>query len=309
MAYPLLSDARRLEMLVPPTAGPVRAVLDTDAYNEIDDQFALVYALLAAERIALEAVYAAPFHNARSSGPGEGMEKSHAEIGRLLALMGVSADGFAFRGSRRFLPGARRPVESEAAADLVARAGPGGGGPLYVIAVGAPTNVASAILAAPEISGRVVVVWLGGHAPHWPQTAEFNLRQDLAATRVLLDSGVPLVRVPCAGVSDIMHTTVPEMAAYAKGRGAAGDYLFDIFSRFSADYPGRAKVLWDVAAVAWLVNPDWVPTVLVPSPLVSDALTWSADGRRHLSRVAWTVKRAAVFHDFFARLERKAKTA
>ena len=73
MAFPQLPTARRLALLEPPAA-PVRLVLDTDTANEIDDQFALVYALLSPERITLEAVYAAPFHNERSSGPSDGME-------------------------------------------------------------------------------------------------------------------------------------------------------------------------------------------------------------------------------------------
>ena len=53
-----LTAARRLELLEPP-ADHVRMVLDTDTYNEIDDQFALVYALLSPERITCEAIYAA----------------------------------------------------------------------------------------------------------------------------------------------------------------------------------------------------------------------------------------------------------
>ena len=43
-------------------------VLDTDTYNEIDDQFALVYALLCPEKLNVEAVYAALFTNDRSTG-------------------------------------------------------------------------------------------------------------------------------------------------------------------------------------------------------------------------------------------------
>ena len=54
-------------------------VLDTDTYNEIDDQFALVYALLCPEKLNVEAVYAALFTNDRSTGPGDGMEKSYEE--------------------------------------------------------------------------------------------------------------------------------------------------------------------------------------------------------------------------------------
>ena len=66
-------------MLKPPAKRPVRMVLDTDTYNEIDDQFAVVYALISPE-LDVQAVYAAPFHNNRSSGPGDGMEKSYEEI-------------------------------------------------------------------------------------------------------------------------------------------------------------------------------------------------------------------------------------
>ena len=87
-----LADAARLNLLTP-RPGRVRAVLDTDTYNEIDDQFALVQALLSPERIELQAIYAAPFFNSRSSGPGEGMELSYEEILRLLERLGVKPEG------------------------------------------------------------------------------------------------------------------------------------------------------------------------------------------------------------------------
>ena len=92
------------ERLTPPT-GKVSAVLDTDTYNEIDDQFALAYAVLA-EIIDLEAVYAAPFHNKRSSGPADGMEKSYQEIHRIqgrLQTMGVAVPERVCKGAQSFL--------------------------------------------------------------------------------------------------------------------------------------------------------------------------------------------------------------
>ena len=45
MDFPAMSASERLELLEQP-AGKLRMVLDTDTYNEIDDQFALVYALI-----------------------------------------------------------------------------------------------------------------------------------------------------------------------------------------------------------------------------------------------------------------------
>ena len=72
--FPTMPETQRIEMLKPPTNRPIRMVLDTDTYNEIDDQFALVYALISPE-LNVEAVYAAPFSNQRSTGPKDGMEK------------------------------------------------------------------------------------------------------------------------------------------------------------------------------------------------------------------------------------------
>ena len=72
-------------------AGPVQIVLDTDTYNEVDDQFALAYALLSPEAMTVEAVYAAPFTNSRSSGPADGMERSYQEIHRILDVLGAGA--------------------------------------------------------------------------------------------------------------------------------------------------------------------------------------------------------------------------
>ena len=124
---------------------PVDVVLDTDAFNEIDDQFALCYLLACGEKLRTKALYAAPFSNKKEPAVARGMEQSYEEIGRLLAMMGK--DYPVFRGSDRYLPDEHTPVESEAARDLAQRAlSYSPENPLYVIAIGAITNVASAIL-------------------------------------------------------------------------------------------------------------------------------------------------------------------
>ena len=66
----------------------VDVVLDTDTYNEIDDQYALAYLIASQDRLNLQGIYAAPFHNQKSDGPGYGMEKSYQEIMNILSLMG-----------------------------------------------------------------------------------------------------------------------------------------------------------------------------------------------------------------------------
>ncbi len=301
-----MSQALRLERLEPP-AGKVRMVLDTDTYNEIDDQFAVVYALLSPEQLDVEAVYAAPFHNDRSQGPGDGMEKSYEEILRLLERLDVSSDGFVFRGSTSYLTGREAPEESPAALDLVEKA-MSAEAPLYVVAIGAITNVASALLIEPAIAERIVVVWLGGQPLHWPTAREFNLGQDYRASRLIFDCGVPLVHIPCAGVASHLLTTVPEMDAYVRGCGAIGEYLADIFRGYSDEPRAWAKEIWDLSAVAYLVNPAWVPTSLVHSPVLSEDLTWSVDSSRHFIRSASFVYRNPIFRDLFDKLSLRAGT-
>ncbi len=301
MNYPILSESRRIELLRPPE-GCVRMVLDTDTYNEIDDQFAVVHAILSPEKLNLEAVYAAPFHNNRSTGPEDGMEKSYDEILRLLDFLQVKSDNFVYKGSRGFLTDGETPLHSEAASDMVKRAMDGSDEPLYVVAVGAITNVASAILLEPEIIKNVVVVWLGGNPHYWSHTREFNLAQDIHGARVVLDSGVPFVHLPARGVVSHLLTTVSEMERYVQGQGKIGDYLVKIFKEYHKDHFGWSKVIWDISATAYLVNNSWVPTDIVHSPILTDAVTWSFDNSRHLMRVATSVNRDAIFRDLFQKL-------
>ena len=63
----MLTQEQRLRMLEQP-AGQVDLVLDTDAYNEIDDQFAISYALRAQDRLHLLALCAACAGENQSAG-------------------------------------------------------------------------------------------------------------------------------------------------------------------------------------------------------------------------------------------------
>ena len=299
--FPQLTLETRLALLAPPT-GPVAMVLDTDTYNEIDDQFALVYALLS-PNLQVEAVYAAPFHNERSSGPADGMEKSYEEILRILERLSISPEGLAWRGSTHYLPSRHEPVVSPAAEDLIAKARMPRQGPLYVLAIGAITNVASALLLAPDIAAKIVVVWLGGHPYYWPKTDEFNLGQDVAAAQVVFDCGVPLVHIPCYNVAEHLRTTLVEIGAFVRGKGAIGDYLYDTFEACHDDHFAYSRVIWDISTVAYVNSPAWVTTALCPSPVLRDDVTWGPeDASRHLIRVAQRVNRDAIFRDLFRKL-------
>ena len=303
-------DAALPRILQPPSR-KVQVVLDTDTYNEIDDQYAVAYSLLSPERMEVEAIYAAPYLNDRSASPADGMEKSYLEIIRLLKFLGRDPSGLALRGSDRFMAAGSKPVESAAMRDLIARALKPRSSPLYVLTLGCPVNVSSAILAEPKIKEKIVVVWLGGATHDWPSAREFNLQQDLHASRVLFDSGVPLVQIPTKNVAEHLRTTVPEAERWLKGRSKLCDYLFDQFIEYykvhtkgkPQPYPW-SKVIWDISTVAWIVNPEWIPSALVPSPILTDDFRWQKQPGRHPIRVATDVHRDPVFYDLFQKLAR-----
>lgn len=295
-------DARIVKALGEPT-GKTVMVLDTDTYNEIDDQFALAYALHSPDQLDVKAIYAAPFHNDRSSGPGDGMEKSYEEIGRLLERMNVSSDGFAFRGAERYLESADTPVMSPAVEDLLSKSRQHDeANRLYVVAIGAITNVASALIADPSLVDRVVIVWLGGHALYWPHTREFNLAQDVTAANVVFSSGAPVVLVPCMPVASHTVTTLAELE---KDLGRDTDltaFLIDRFAGYSKAHYAYAKEVWDIAPIGWLLNPEWAPSHLDHSPVVQSDVRYSIDRRRHLIRVVDQLNRNAIFGDMFRKL-------
>jgi hypothetical protein len=303
----MLSEVDRLKLLAP-RPGKLRAVLDTDTYNEIDDQFALVQAILSPERIRLEAIYAAPFHNKRSTGPGDGMERSYGEILELLRRLDVSPDGLVFRGVIEYVGPDRVAREAPAVDDLIARARTATpDDPLYVIAIAAISNIASALLKAPDIIDRIVAVWLGGHAHEWPDQREFNLMQDVGGAQVLFDSGAAIVQLPCMGVVSHLHSTVAEIERYVEPCGEIGKFLAMRFKEYETDHKGWSKVIWDMAAVAWLLDAYWTPSVLVPTPILTANTTFSLDRSRHPMRYVTYVDRDAILRDFIAKLEARTR--
>ncbi len=297
-----VEEARMLEALRPPDR-KIAMVLDTDTYNEIDDQFALAYAMYSPDELEVKAIYAAPFHNSRSSGPKDGMEKSYEEIVRLLDRMNVGTDGFVFRGAERYLDSMDAPVKSAAVDDMIEKSRDHDEQDrLYVVAIGAITNVASALIADPSMKERVVVVWLGGHALYWPHTREFNLRQDISAANVVFSSGVPLVLVPCMPVASHTVTTLAELEKDLGRSNELCSFLIDRFAEYSAEHFAYAKEVWDIAPIGWLLNAKWAPSHLDHSPIVQSDCRYSIDRRRHLIRVVDELDRNAIYADMFRKL-------
>jgi inosine-uridine nucleoside N-ribohydrolase len=357
----------RDEALAPP-AGRVRLVIDTDAANEIDDAFALAWALARPQRLELLGVLAAPFsfahrrtellearrareapasatawqhellaHHGRwlaalearglhpatwpdaaFDPPAAGLERSVAVIEAVFAACGRPAGGLVHTGAGAYLADESTPRPSAASRHLIhaARALPRGER-LHVAALGCLTNVASALIEAPDLIDRLVVVWTAGYPSHAPHpNFSFNLEQDLAAARVVLGSGVPLVYLPGFHVGAQLRLSGAEVEAIVAPRGAIGRLLAEAFLHANplrglyglpASMARRSWVIWDLIVIAWLLEPGWVPSRLVPTPGLDATRRWVHPGPApHRMREAHAVDRDAVFGDFFAALEELA---
>jgi len=337
----------------------MRLIIDTDTHNEIDDQFALAWALLSQDRLEIEGILAEPYSFAHHQAPllaayeqmsnqeagvqkevpivgsyhswaqnlvnanvdprtvkfvlpDEGMELSYQEILKVYGLMDADPTGLVFRGSPGYLPSLEQPIQSEAVDHLIARAMADDKRPLYVLAIGAITNIASAILIEPKIIENIVVIWTSGYPSrsNMSNLTSLNLVQDVLASRLLFDCGVPHVYLPGFYIGAQLTLSLPDMAEWVRGRGKIGDYLYHLYThnpihkqRGIVDHFARTWVIWDVINIAWMLNPEWVPSQLTRSPILTDDLHWQHDPSRHLMREAVGINRDAIFRDFFTKLE------
>ena len=351
MKFPELTLEERMAKLAPRKNGILQVVIDSDTYNEVDDQFAITYALMSPDRLNVQAVYAAPFSSSffadrlnkgeetlpMTSDLGEGMRQSLEESRKLHRLLNIDPDGRTFAGSTSYMKEKDVPVDSDAARDLVHRA-MNCEDTLYVLAIGEITNIASAILMEPEIIKKIVVVWLAGQPLNWPTTLEFNLGQDIIASQTVLDSGVPVVLVPCMSVASNLTTTGPELEHYIKGKSKVGTFLADTvisqltqemgniwlnlinvtYNKGLDDYVGESpktdtmlapsRIIWDISTVAYAVNHNWCPSTIVPTPVLNDDITWNTSNKsRHPMRVVNFVYRDAIFGDMFTKIQKAPK--
>ncbi len=292
---------------IPVPEGRLRVLIDTDAANYCDDQFALAYAALSGEAIEIEAIYAAPFVNRRSKSPASGMEQSLAEIERLLGVLEGRVRCPVLEGSRAWLSDTQTPVKNPASLDLIERVMDERDEGLYVVSIGAATNVASALQIEPSLAHRINVVWLGG-APHsFPSASEFNLRQDPAAARTLFESGARLMHVPAPGLAENLSASPAELRRRLTDSSPIGKDLLRLYEARAGtekrdDHSSVTQPIWDLAPIAWLVNPEWVQSAVVSSPVLTDDLQWETGTNRHRVRTAIRVLRDKVMTDFFGKV-------
>ena len=285
-----------------------KLILDTDTYNEIDDQFAITYAMLSPD-IDLLALTAAPFRNSRAATAAEGMEKSYAEMCRVRDL--IDPEGKrnipCFRGSSDYIKNIITPQQSDAA-EAIVRLVKEADDIVYLALIGCYTNAASALLLDPSIMEKVVILMVGANKFERGDANEFNLMQDRAAARVIFECGVPLVVLPAFDCTERLYMTNGELMYYFWNKaGNIGNYLCDIFNQdehFPDDVDGtcfsRQRSIWDIASVAFLRKAGEICNVrIVPARTIDARGMWRDlnDGRNMLYVDCF--RRNEVLSDFY----------
>lgn len=247
-----------------PFATRRRVIINTDAKNEADDQYAVVHGLLSPS-LDVRGLIAAHFGFRRGFGS---MLESRAEIDLLLDLLKPDEQPRVENGAPMPLPDMATPVDSAGARLIIEEALREDAGPLYVAFLGPLTDMASALLLAPEIAERdVTVVWIGGppyegFGHHHGRRPEFNLGNDILAANIVFASDVRVWQVPMSTYKQ-MPVGYAELYRNVYDCGEIGKYLVDQLVEFnkahSHSHDGCSmeyRSLGDSPAIGIMIDPD-----------------------------------------------------
>jgi purine nucleosidase len=283
-----------------------RVIIDTDAKNEADDQYAIVHALLSPS-LDVRGLVAAHFGHSRST---TSMADSRKEIDLLLHLMEMQGQVPVANGAAAALADERTPQDSPGARLIIAEsklASPED--PLYVAFLGPLTDMASAILLDPDIVRRpIVVIWIGGVGYDGIETypgVEFNLGNDISAANVVYDSGITVWQVP-SNVYSQVSVGYAELEEKIGGTSKLADYLINQMIEWNATYhrqPIESRSLGDSPAVSLMLYPRGGTFRVRPAPRFGREGHY-LPGSGHPIRVVETVDVRFLIEDMFAKIRR-----
>ena len=265
--------------------GKIDVVIDTAIavgyYMECDEQFAIGY-MLNEEKFNIKAFYLDLTQNDHWYSC-----RYNAVKDLLIATDNEDKCSLIKKGGNRRLD-ISNPEKSESVLDLIERAKKySKENPLYVFAIGTMTNIGTALLLDPSIAENIVFMWVGGHSFDHYDTDEYNLKSDFAAAKIVLESDVPLILVPCMGVSSKLVVSTDECVEALDGKNALGDYIIDYLHKMAPNeenFKAMKRIIWDgVGPALFLQNEqELVQYEIADRPTVSDDKHWvfKNDGRK-----------------------------
>jgi purine nucleosidase len=255
----------------PPPPGMLRLIIDTDAGNEIDDQYALALALGSPRRFHVEGIVAAHFGE---SGGAQGIEKSYQEIQRVLEKAGLNKSGSSgkipvFRGSDPLLY-RDQAIHSDGVDFIIQEAKSATPeSPVWLVLLGPATDAAAALLKDPSIADRLVIFWHG--RTQWPARCwNFNAYNDILAARLLFELQSRFILFD---TGDHLLIDPEDFAQRFGSLGPLGEYLKEIRQRNSYTRSPK-KGIFDLGDIAALADPSIAPWEKVDAPAVGKDLQY-----------------------------------
>lgn len=298
-----MEENRKYKFTIPQNK-KIRVIIDTDAKNEADDQFAITHALLT-PMFEIKGLIASHFGVRRTK---ESMEESYQECKKILNLMEMEKCYKIYRGAKTAMKSEEEFEYSEGADLIVKEAKKEDSSRLYVIVLGAITNVACAYRRNPEIADKFTCIWIGGGKyPYGGE--EFNLSNDIIAANIVMKSEIELWQVP-SNVYSTMIVSFSELQEKVLPCGKIGKYLFDQLIEFrnyivkEYDWWNRIEhwILGDSPAVGLLLDPHEFSYSLREAPDINEDMTYSFSGTGRKIRVYENIDSRFILEDFFSKL-------
>lgn len=298
------SDILKRIGITPPPASRIRLIVDTDAKNEADDQFAIMHHLLT-PMFDVCGIIATHFEQ-KTGHTGTSMEASYREIEKVLTLAEIEDVPF-FRGCVSPLRSPGDTPESEGTAFLISQARQLG--KLYIAVQGAMTNVAAAINAAPDIAANLVILWNGG-GPYPKGRPEFNVMQDPDAVRAVLASNAEIWQTD-QSVYCTLEVTLAELKSRVGSCGKIGRYLVEQLEaenqiEYNPNFLLRSGENWvlgdNTTAAVLLMNRLRGNWHVDHAPIIKEDLTYQANPNGKLIRVYDSIDVRMTLEDLYAKL-------
>ncbi len=280
----------------------INVILDTDTYNECDDQFALAYMLLSQNKFNIEAITVAPYHHDNDISVEEGQEKSYQEILKICNWLNFDTKNKVFKGSNGYIENGYNETNEavEKIIEIVKK-----NEKTYIMAIGAITNVALAIQKAPSIVDKIEIIWLGGHSPICNNNKEFNFRQDVQAIKEIFSSKANLTIIPCNGVASNLKISIYELEHYLKGKNELCNYLCSRFYDDGIHGIQTRRTIWDISVIAYLINKEWFEEKEMDCPEINKDLSYSFNENDRKIKFVTYLDSDKIYNDLFDKLVEK----
>lgn len=281
------------------TEEKINVILDTDTYNECDDQFALAYLLKSQERFNIEAITVAPYHHDNNISIQEGNEKSYNEIIKICKYLDFDTTNKVYKGSEDYLQNNYNETTKaiEKIIEIAMK-----NEKTYILSIGAITNIAVAVLKEPKIIDKIEIIWLGGHSLLQNKNDEFNFRQDIKAVKTIFESNVKLTIIPCKNVASNLRTSIYELEHFLKGKNELCDYLCQRFYNDGVHGIQERRIIWDISVIAYMLNKSWFTHEEITCPKIREDSSYELTNNNHKIIMINHIDVNKVYTDLFNKL-------